>query len=254
MELINAAIPSYRERSRVVLADVNWRICSGDYWAIAGLARSGKTDLIMVLAGVIRPRQGEVRLFGKTMGESAGTDDWPERRRIGLVFDGGQLINHLSLEENVALPLRYHGHHEARTGDTDRRIADLIGFTGLAEWAGARPGEVNRNWRQRFGLARALAMMPEVLVLDSPLSGLDPRDTGWWLETLDRLAAGHPILGDRPVTIAVTGDDLRPWQSRARKFAALSDGKFVEVGGRHELALHPEPLLRDLLPIVHPDS
>jgi ABC-type transporter Mla maintaining outer membrane lipid asymmetry ATPase subunit MlaF len=90
-------------------------------------------------------------------------------------------------------------------------------------------------------------MRPEVLLLDSPLSGLDPREANWWLDILGALSAGHPIVG-RPVTLAVTGDDLRPWRKRARQFAVLKDHAFVDLGNVSETDINRDPLLRDLLP------
>src|SRR5437667_455571 len=151
-------------------------------------------------------------------------------------------------EENwaVALPLVYY--LGGRPPEVEARLDALVELTGLEPWADRYPAEVARNWQQRIGLARALALRPEVLLLDSPLTGLDPRDTLWWLETLDALAAGHSILGGRPLTLVVTGDDLRPWLKRARQFAVLKDHQFIALGGRGELGRHPEPLLQDLLP------
>jgi ABC-type transporter Mla maintaining outer membrane lipid asymmetry ATPase subunit MlaF len=107
---------------------------------------------------------------------------------------------------------------------------------------------VNRNWQQRIGLARALALKPEVLLLDNPLTGLDPRDAAWWLDIVDALAAGHPIVDGKPLTLVVTGDDLRPWQNRARQFAVLKNRQFVSLGARADLAGHTETHLQDLLP------
>jgi ABC-type transporter Mla maintaining outer membrane lipid asymmetry ATPase subunit MlaF len=234
-----------------VLSGVDWRVCAGDFWLIGGLARSGKTNLLLAAAGVLRPASGTVRLFGQSF---SGEGDVAMRLKVGLVFDGGQLLQHLTLAENVALPLDYHAADDEDEPSDEQRLAGLVEFTGLARWAAARPSEVNRNWQQRYGLARALALDPEVLLLDNPLSGLDPRDTGWWMETLDALATGHPIVGGRPLTLVVTGDDLRPWRQRARQFAVVRDGTFIEVGGRTDLERHPEPLLRELLPAARPSE
>lgn len=247
LELEEAAIPSLRDQTVVVLDRVNWRVRAGDYWAIAGMARSGKTNLLMAAAGVLRPVRGCCRLFGREMVVGPGPEPLVERLKVGLVFDGGQLLHHLTLEENVALPLRYHAADPAAEAAVAPRVEALLEFTGLRAWAEFRPADVNRNWQQRFGLARALALHPRVLLLDNPLSGLDPRDLGWWLETLDALAAGHAIAGGEPLVLVVTGDNLGVWRRRARQFAMVADGAFIEVGGRADLERHPAPLLREFL-------
>ncbi len=246
VEFEHATIPSLRDYSMPVLQDVSWRVCEGEYWAIAGLARTGKTNLILTAAGVLRPLRGACRLFGREFSPGYEQEHLKERLQIGVVFDGGQLLHHLTLAENVALPLAYHA-TEGADETVAQRCAALLEFTGLLRWANVRPADVNRSWQQRFGLARALALRPKVLLLDNPLSGLDPRDLNWWLETLALLAAGHPICDGRPLTLVVTGDDLRPWRERAQQFALVSDGAFQTLGSRADIAAHPEPLLRELL-------
>ena len=130
------------------------------------------------------------------------------RLKLGFVFDGGQLVGSLTLAENLALPLRYHSRMSA--DDIETRVTELLELTELMPWANRTPVNVTRSWRQRAGLARALALTPEVLLLDSPLTGLDLRHMVWWLGLLDELSRGHRILGGQPLTLVVTADDLRP--------------------------------------------
>ncbi len=243
-EMRNVTVTSLRDASVVVLEHVNWTVMPGEYWAIGGLLRSGKSDLLALAAGISRPAWGVHHLFGKELVPGFEQEHLALRLRIGLVFDGGQLLHHLTLLENIALPLLY---HRGGGAEVSARVQALLEFTGLEPWADSSPATVTRNWQQRIGLARALASGPEVLLLDNPLTGLDPRDAQWWLETLENLAAGHAITGGRPLTLVVTGDDLRPWHRRARQFAVLKNQQFIPVGARAGLAAHHEPLLQELL-------
>ncbi len=241
----SVAVATLRDPSMLLLEDVNWTVSRGDYWAIGGLLRSGKTDLLSVAGGLAQPVRGECRWFGESAEALLDDERLAIRRKVGLVFDGGQLLNDLTLAENVALPLRYHlGSEEAEFAG---RIEALIALTGLEPWAGRRPADVSRNWQQRFGLARALALKPELLLLDDPLSGLDPRDAAWWIEKLDALSSGHPLLGGRPLTLVVASNHLRPWRESARQFALLQDRSFVALGDRPALEAQRQPMLNELL-------
>jgi len=248
LEMHDVSVTALRDASHIVLEGVNWTVVPGDFWAVAGLLRSGKSDLMALAAGITRPAHGSCRLFGQELVAGFAHERLTQRLRVGLVFDGGKLLHHLTLAENIALPLRYH--FDDGGEQIDQRIRSLVELTGLEPWAGSHPAAVNRNWQQRIGLARALALKPEVLLLDNPLTGLDPRDVGWWLEIVDALAAGHPILDGKPLTLVVTGDDLRPWRHRARQFAILKNHQFISLGTRADLAGHAESLLQDLLPEV----
>lgn len=243
-EMRNVTVTAMRDASTVVLEHVNWTVEAGDFWAVAGLMRSGKSDLLALAAGISRPAYGVHHLFGHELVAGYEHERLALRLRIGLVFDGGQLLHHLTLEENVALPLLY---HRGVSPEVSARIEALLEFTGLEPWATSLPSSVNRNWQQRIGLARALALKPDVLLLDNPLTGLDPRDAAWWLETVDSLSAGDPIVDGKPLTLVVTGDDLRPWRQRARQFAVLRNQQFISLGQRGDLAGHNEPLLQELL-------
>lgn len=245
LEMRGVTVESLRDPPGAVLENVNWTVRNGDYWAIGGLHRSGKSDLLAVAAGLLRPASGESLLFGCDPFTCSEPEQVAVRRRVGFVFDGGQLLHDLTLEENVALPLRYHlapGERELAP-----RLQALVALTHLEPWAGRRPANVSRNWQQRFGLARALALQPELLLLDDPLSGLDPADAAWWLETLASLAAGHTILGGRPLTLVVTGNDLRPWRGRARQFALLQDQSFIALDPSTGLDSLGQPALTALL-------
>jgi ABC-type transporter Mla maintaining outer membrane lipid asymmetry ATPase subunit MlaF len=243
LEMIDVAVASVKNPDQVALEGIHWRVEAGDYWIIGGLHGSGKKDFIAAAAAILPPVRGAFRLFGREIGDQAGDELLPERLRLGLVFDGGQLLNHLTIEQNITLPIRYHRDIPAQA--VEDRAQALLELTQLAFAAPLLPGELSRNWQQRAGLARALALQPEVLLLDNPLAGLDPRDAAWWVNLAAQLAAGHPIANGRPMTVVATGDDFRPWEKTARRFAVLKDRRLVPLEKKAGLTLHKEEWLEE---------
>jgi len=244
IEMRNVAVGAMRDQNTVVAEEVNWTVAAGDYWVVGGLQGAGKTDFLMMTGGLMPPAQGAYRLFGEEMPifEDARLK---ERLRLGLVFDSGQLFNHLTVSENVALPLRYH--QNLAKEEAEPEVQKILEALELGPWADSTPGAIGRNWQKRAGLARALALKPEVLLLDSPLTGLDLRDTTWWLGLLEQLSRGHPLLQGRPLTLILTAADLRPWKGRARHFAVLKDKRFVVLGTWEKLEAASRELVQELL-------
>ncbi len=245
LEMGGVTIGSLKDPDAVVLEGVNWSVAVGDYWAIGGLQASGKSDLLSTAAGLMPPLRGTYRVFGHELSAGYEQELLAARLVVGLVFEGGRLLNHLTLADNIALPMRYH--QNLSLTDCAPRVQALLELIGLAESANCTPGAISRTARQRVGLARALALKPRVLLLDNPLTSLDPRDAFWWLNLLDHLAGGHPVLEGQTLTLVITGDDLRPWRNRARQFAALKDRRLICLGERADLTTHAEPLLQELL-------
>jgi len=244
IEMIDVAVASMRDQSLAAVENVNWRAEPRDYWAIAGLQGSGKSDFLMTTGGVMPPMRGVYRLFGELM-PIFDEERLEHRLRLGLAFETGQLFNHLTVAENLTLPLRYHknlGQAEARP-----QVQPLLEAMELAPWADSTPGAIGRNWQKRVGLARALVLKPEVLLVDSPLTGLDLRHVTWWLVFLDALSRGHPLLDGRPMTLVVTTADLRPWKGRAHQFAVLKNKKFSVLGEWSQLERVTDELVQELL-------
>ena len=235
---------SMRHPARVAVEAVNWSVARGDYWILAGLHATGKSDFLMMTAGLTAPGAGEYRLLGEPMPIFEGTR-LATRLRLGLVFDGGQLFNHLTVAENVALPLRYHRNlTDAAVAD---RVAALLALTELTARADRTPGALSHPERRRAGLARALALQPEVLLLDNPLAGLDARDAAWWRGLLERLSAGREAVMEHPLTLVVTAATLRPWKGHGQHLALLADRRFEILGGWADAERSTEPLVREML-------
>ncbi|HEY6167155.1 MAG TPA: ATP-binding cassette domain-containing protein [Verrucomicrobiae bacterium] len=228
------------------IEDVNWRVGAGEFWVVGGLHHSGKSVLLTAAAGINRPLRGQLRLFGAEPEALHEDELFRHLLRIGLVFENdGRLFTRMTVAENVALPLLYHANGNDVGAETQVRA--VLEATALLDFADTPAASLPRHLRQRVGLARALALSPEVLLVDNPLSRLPLREAGWWLGFLRQLAAGHSITGRRPMTIVATADELRPWCDCAQHFAVLDQRRLKVLGARHELEACGEPLIRELL-------
>ena len=248
IELVGASISSAQEPDVALVEGVNWKLLPGDFWVVGGLQWAGKSDWLTTVAGLQRTATGAHFLFGQEAASLTQAELVAERLRVGLVFEnGGRLFTQMTVEENVSLPLRYH--RNCPPEESRESVAAMLELTGLTDLAAQPAGQLNRGWRQRVALARALILQPEVLLLDNPLAGLDPRQTRWWLDTLTALNAGHPVFALRPLSLVVTTDDLRPWQDRASQFALLRGRRWLPLGGRTELAASAEPALHEFMAV-----
>jgi len=244
IEMEDVSIDSLHRPGYCRVEHVNWKVDRGQFWVVAGHHASGKTDLVTTLAGLIAPQQGCYRLLGETM-PIFEESRVAARLKVGLTFNGGQLLNGLTVGENISLPLRYHEDLD-ESGARDR-VTELIQALELMPWVDELPGQVGRQWHERAGLARALAMRPELLLLDDPLFGLDARHTSWWLRFLGELARGEHSLLPRPLTVVVTADTLAPWSALATHCAVLENRTLVPMGCLQEPQVREHAAVREYL-------
>jgi len=248
IELVAVDVPSRTERERVVIPGLNWSVREREFWVVGGLPGSGKSDLLAMLAALTRPLAGQCRVLGQTDAEREAGGGVGRRPRTGLVFDhGGQPFNQLTVWENVALPLYYHSAWEETR--LEQFVADWLKATELWRWRERLPSALPPAWRQRMALVRALVLQPEILLLDNPLSVLDPSHTRWWMEFLGQLPEGHGLLENRPMTLVATTDDFRPWRHPGCQFAVLQDLRLRLIGDRGAVCHQSDPLLRQLLAV-----
>ena len=246
IEMRGVSVGAMRDASFTVVEDVDWSVSGGEFWVIAGQEHSGKSDLLMLAAGLMPPVAGSYKLFGNDTSHFSEAE-LAERLRVGFVFQGGNLFNQLTIAENIALPLQYQKNFTP--AEAQREVRALLELMDLSPLADVTPSNIAANWRQRAALARALILQPEILLLDNPLSGLGARHSQWWLRFLDQISCGHGQFGGKPMTVVVTADDLRPWQNARRKFALLRDKKFIPLGTWNEVETANDPVVKELLAV-----
>jgi cell division transport system ATP-binding protein len=154
-----------------VLQDISFRLAPGSFHFLTGPSGAGKSSLLRMLYLGLRPSSGAISLFDQDV-VAARRRDLPElRRRIGVVFQDFRLLDHLSVIDNVALPLRIAGQDVAKSHD---HIVELLVWVGLADRLHARPPALSGGEKQRVAIARAVIARPRLLLADEPTGSVDP--------------------------------------------------------------------------------
>lgn len=226
----------------VVQRDLEFDIRRGDVFIIMGGSGCGKSSLLKAMIGLMQPARGDVFYAGEPFWQAEEGRQDALKRRFGTLFQSGALWSSMTLAENVALAL------DQYTDLSERQIRDvvayklmLVGLTGFEEYY---PNELSGGMKKRAGLARAMAMDPEILFFDEPSAGLDPI-TALHLDEL--IVELRESLG---TTVVVVTHDL------ASIFAIGTNAVFLDAQTKTQLATghprelrdhHPNPLVRDFL-------
>lgn len=154
-----------------VLKDISFRIEPKSFQFLTGPSGAGKSSLLRLALLALKPARGLISLFGRDASRLTSDDIARLRRRLGVVFQDFRLLDHLTVFENVALPLRVLGRDE---GDYRKQVHEVVHWIGLGERMSAMPPALSGGEKQRAAIARALIAKPEVLLADEPTGSVDP--------------------------------------------------------------------------------
>lgn len=221
----------------VVHDGLDLEVRKGEILGLVGGSGAGKTVLLSTLIGLRRPQGGKVEILGVDPQRASGAERDDLERRWGVLFQGGALFSALTVRENVAAPMHEHTHLSRRT--TDELADTKLQMVGLPPRAGnLHPAELSGGMRKRAGLARAIALDPELLFLDEPTAGLDPISA----EAFDTLIRNlSDALG---LTVFMITHDLDSLYALCDRVAVIADKKVVAVGTIAELERSDHPWIK----------
>ena len=224
---------------RQVLKDINLAVAPGETLVIIGGSGCGKSTLLRTIIGEYKPDIGHVYIGGEDACCAPPKQLDRIRRRYGILFQSGALYSSMTVGENVALPLREHT-------DLDEKIIGMIvkmklELVGLRDFEDLEPSQISGGMRKRVGLARAIALDPEIVFYDEPSAGLDPIATS----VIDQLVIDlRTKLG---VTSIVVTHDMKSAMRIADRIAMLYNGEFVAIGPPAEFQNPADPRVRQFV-------
>jgi phospholipid/cholesterol/gamma-HCH transport system ATP-binding protein len=228
---------------REVLRGVDLAIRKGETTVIIGRSGTGKSVTLKNILGLLRPDRGRIWIYGQDVTHLPETAYAEIRKKFGVLFQSGALINWMSVGDNVALPLREHTRLPEE--EVQKRVREKLSILELSNDALKMPSEISGGMKKRAGLARAIILDPAIILYDEPTSGLDPVMSN---QINDLILRMQSLLG---VTSVVVTHDMESAYRIGNRIAMLYEGKIIQVGTREEIQNTPDPVVRQF---IHGDT
>jgi len=230
---------SFTRGDRVIFDNADFDIPKGKITAIMGPSGTGKTTLLRLISGQLKPDAGALRVAGQDVTKLNRNQLYALRRRMGMLFQSGALFTDRSVYENVAFPLREHTRlPESMIRDVVLMKLHAVGLRGARDMM---PSELSGGMTRRAALARTIALDPEILMYDEPFAGQDPIAMGVLMQLIKLL---NQALG---VTSIVVSHDIHETASIADKLYIISEGNVIGQGDPKTLVEDQSPLVRQFM-------
>lgn len=233
---LNHVSKSFGEKQ--VLQDITFSVARQEAICLLGRSGTGKSVALKLIIALIKPESGQIRIDGEDITKLNGRDLSRVRRKMGFLFQNAALFDFLTLYENLALPLRRLTKKSGQ--EIDEIIDRVLRQVGLGGDKDKMPQELSGGMRKRAGLARALVLEPEILLVDEPSSGLD-RITASEIDDL-------LIQQKRHMTMIIVSHDVHGARRVCDRFAVLDRGRLAALGTPSELEKHENGTVRRLVP------
>ena len=162
-----------------ILTDVSFNISSGAFYFLTGASGAGKTTLLRLIYQLHKPARGQIKIFGKTTNDMTRDEITQIRQKMAIVFQEYSLLSHLSVFDNIALPLRVRGLGEDKI---KKLVTKVLDWVGLGKYANANPRALSGGQQQRVSVARAIIVQPTILLADEPTGNLDDENSSRLME------------------------------------------------------------------------
>ncbi len=223
----------------VILKNINLAINEGDTFIVIGPSGGGKTVLLKTMAGIYQPKTGEVFCEGENLVSLSQEQRQRLAQHLGMQFQKSALFDSYTVYENVAFPLKEQGHYE--DASVAQRVKECLEAVNLASSAHLYPHEISGGMRQRLGIARAIAMKPNIVFYDDPTAGLDPIHADKIVELILDLKQKHNS------TVVIVTHSMDVAYRLNGTIALVSDQEVLVTGNSEQTEAHPDPRVQQFI-------